>query len=182
MCSNNQIIDITPSGDVSFTSNVNSFLKALNPLGAISETVGKIMACRVEIKRLKLEADTLKREYDSRNRMIDGTMKYAMKQLEQQRKEMENYFAHAAKQLNQAHLERKAIIDTISKSTKMMTDRRMSLEEKKLAQETITAMSKLLVESQQAGSATLSLLIDSSNKNLLSVPSLAGLLPQNTRR
>ncbi len=47
MSANNEIIDVTPTGEISFTANVTSFLKALNPLGAIADTVGKIMACRV---------------------------------------------------------------------------------------------------------------------------------------
>ncbi|NMC60285.1 MAG: hypothetical protein GYA51_13020 [Candidatus Methanofastidiosa archaeon] len=71
LSSNNQIIDVTPSGEISFTNNVTSFLKALNPLGVISDTVGKIMACRVEIKRLKVETEEIRREYELRNKIAD---------------------------------------------------------------------------------------------------------------
>jgi len=99
MSSSNEIIEINPGGEVSFSSNVNAFLKALNPLGVISETVGKIIACRVKIKQLKVEAEEIKHEYETRNKMVDGALTYALRQIEMQRVGMEKYFKHAEKQL-----------------------------------------------------------------------------------
>ena len=181
MNSRHEIIDITPSGDISFTANVNSFLKALNPLGAISDTVGKIVACRVQMKRLKNDTIEIKRDYDARNKMIDGTLKYAMLQIENQREGMEKYFQHASKQLELSRIYSSERVRVIQSMTKLMTDANSTLEVKQLAAETIKAMSTDLIASQQAGSTTLSALVQSANQNLLAVPSLAGLLPENKR-
>ena len=40
MSTGKDIINVTRAGDISFASNVTSFLQALNPLGAIADTVG----------------------------------------------------------------------------------------------------------------------------------------------
>ena len=181
MAAKNEIIDETPSGDVSFVSNVSSFLKALNPLGAIADTVGKIMAIRVQMKDLQNEAETIKRDYEARNKMIDGTMKYAVQQLEMQRIGMEKYFEHASKQLELSRIYSSERVKVMQAMTQLMVSPQASIDEKKLAQETIKAMSSDLIASQEAGSTTLSKLIDASNKNLLSIPSLAGLLPQSRK-
>lgn len=182
MSSNNQIIDITPSGDVSFTANVNSFLKALNPLGAISDTVGKIVACRVQIKQLKNDALEIKRDYDFRNKMIDGALKHAVQQIELQRSGMEKYFQHASKQLELSRIYSSERVKVMQSMTALMSDPTQPFEVKQLAMETIKTMSSDLIASQQAGSTTLSVLVKSANQNLLSVPSMAGLLPKNTRK
>lgn len=181
MSSNNEIIDISASGQVSFATNVSNFLEALNPLGAISQTVGKIMACRVEMKRLQNEAEEIRREYEARNKMIDGALGIAMQQLEAQRIGMAKYFDHAAKQLEMSRIYSSERVKVMRAMTSLMTNPRASLEEKKLAQETIKAMSTDLILSQQAGSTTLSALIEASNNKLLSVPSLAGMLPAPKR-
>lgn len=181
MASDKDIVDITPSGEVSFATNVTNFLNALNPLGTISQTIGKIMACRVQMKKLQIEAEEIKRDYEARSKMIDGAMKYAIQQLEIQRAGMEKYFQHAAKQLELSSIYSNERIRVMKAMTDLMVDSKSSLEEKKLAQETIKAMSSDLIESQNAGSTILSKLVEASNKNLLSVPSLAGLLPQNKR-
>lgn len=180
MDTKNQIIDVTPTGDVSFVGNVTTFLEALNPLGAIANTVGKVMACRVQIKNLKNDAEVIKRDYDARNKMIDGSLKYALIQLENQRIGMEKYFQHVAKQQDLSRIYSSERIRTIRELTKMITNPKVSFQEKQLASETLLALSDDLILSQEAGSTTLSALIDASNKNLLSVPSLAGLLPDRT--
>lgn len=177
MSKGQDIINVTPVGDISFVSNVTSFLQALNPLGAISDTVGKIMACRVQIRELQNEAEEIRQEYEARNKMIDGTLAYAMQQLEMQRTGMEKYFSHAAKQLEMSRIYSSERVKVIRAMTQLMVDPKASFDEKKLAQETIKAMSSDLILSQEAGTTTLSALIESSNRNLLSVPSLAGLLP-----
>lgn len=181
MSSGNDIIDITASGGISFLTNVSSFLTALNPLGAISETVGKIMACRVQMAKLKNEAEEIRREYDARDRMIDGALLYAMQQLEDQRIGMEKYFEHASKQLELARIYSSERVRVIKAMTILMTDSSETIEVKRLAAETIKAMSSDLIASQEAGSTTLTVLIEASNQRLLSVPSLAGLLPQNRK-
>lgn len=171
-----EIIDVTPKGDVSFVGNVNTFLEALSPLGAISNTIGKIIACRVQIRALQNEADAIRRDYEARNKVIDGSLRYAMTQLENQRIGMENYFQHAAKQLELSRIYSSERIKVIRAMTAVMTNPNVPFQEKQLAQETIKAMSSDLIISQEAGSTTLSALIEASNRNLLSVPSLAGLL------
>ncbi|GAB1472086.1 hypothetical protein MASR2M66_29640 [Chloroflexota bacterium] len=181
MASDKDIIDISPSGDVSFVTSVTNFLQALNPLGAISQTIGKIMAVRVQMKKLQNEAEEIKRDYEARSKMIDGAMKYAVQQLELQRIGMEKYFEHASKQLELSRIYSSERVKVIQAMTSLMVNPNASLEEKKLAQETIKAMSSDLILSQEAGSTTLSALIEASNKNLLSVPSLAGLLPSNRK-
>lgn len=177
MATKNEIIDVSPSGDVSFISNVSSFLKALNPLGAIADTIGKIMAIRVQMKALQNEAESIKRDYESRNRMIDGTLKYAVQQLELQRMGMEKYFEHATKQLELSRIYSSERVKVMQAMTSLMVDPKATIEEKRLAQETIKAMSSDLIISQEAGSTTLSKLIESSNNNLLSISHITGILP-----
>lgn len=176
MTGNNNLIDVTPSGDVTFVANVSNFLEALNPLGLISQTIGKIIAVRVQMKSLQNDAEEIKREYEAKNKMIDGAMKYAIEQLEMQRIGMEKYFAHAAKQQDLERIYSSQRIRVMEAMTALMKDKNTSLDEKKLAVETIKAMSSDLNLAQQAGTTTLSALVEASNRNLLSVPSLAGLL------
>jgi len=66
--------------------------------------------------------------------------------------------------------------------TSLMRDPNISFDEKKLAQEAIMAMSTDLLESTKAGSTILSKLVESSNRNLLSIPSLTRLLPSDKNK
>ena len=177
METSNEIIEIAPSGEVTFASNVNAFLKALNPLGVISETVGKIIACRVKIKELKVEAEEIKLEYETRKKMVDGALSYAQQQIEMQKQGMEKFFRHAEKQLELSRLYSTERMKVMREMTALMRDPTASISEKRLAQEAIMAMSTDLLESTKAGSTILSKLVESSNQNLLSIPSLTGLLP-----
>ena len=181
MGSQPRIVDITPAGNVSFLTNVTSFLEALNPLGAITDTVGKIIACRVEMRRLQVEAEEIRLEYIAKNRMIDGTMEYAMRRLEAQRIGMERYFDHASKQLDHERIYNSRRVAVMEKMTTIMVDRSQPFEVKVLAQETIIAMSRHLIDAQANSSASLSVLVEASSRNLLSVPSFTGLLPAQNR-
>jgi len=96
---------------------------------------------------------------------------------EMQKQGMEKFFRHAEKQLELSRLYSTERMKVMREMTTLMRDSTASLSEKKLAQEAIMAMSTDLLESTKAGSTILSKLIESSNQNLLSIPSLTGLLP-----
>ncbi len=132
------------------------------------------------MKRLKSKTE-IKTRYGLETRLIDGALEYAMRQIENQRMGMEKYFDHAAKQLELSRIYSSERVRVIQEMTKLMSDPTAPFEVKQLAMETIKAMSSDLIISQQAGSTTLSALIQSSNQHLLSVPSLAGLLPQSRK-
>ena len=176
MAKNNEIINVTPTGEVSFTTNATNFLQALNSLGALSPIIGEIIAVRVQMKNLQNDAEEIKRDYEARNKMIDETMKYAIQQLELQKTGMKKYFEHASKQLELSRIDNSMRGKVMKSMTSLMSDSKATIEEKRLAQETIKIMSSDMIISQEAESTRLSTLIESSNKNLLSIPSLAGLL------
>ena len=176
MARNNEIINVTPTGEVSFTTNATNFLQALNSLGALSPIIGEIIAVRVQMKNLQNDAEEIKRDYEARNKMIDETMKYAIQQLELQKTGMKKYFEHASKQLELSRIDNSERGKVMKSMTSLMSDSKATIEEKRLAQETIKIISSDMIISQEAESTRLSTLIESSNKNLLSIPSLAGLL------
>jgi len=177
MAVNNKIIEVTPTGEVSFPNDVTNFLQALSSLGALSPIIGQIIAVRVQMKQLQNDAEEIKRDYEARNKIIDGAMKYAIQQLELQKIGMKKYFEYASKQLELSRIDNSERGRVMQSMTRLMSDPKASIEEKRLAQETIRAMSSDMIISQETGSTRLSALIESSNKNLLSIPSLAGLLP-----
>ncbi|NMC60286.1 MAG: hypothetical protein GYA51_13025 [Candidatus Methanofastidiosa archaeon] len=100
----------------------------------------------------------------------------SINKLEIQRDGIEKYFHHAKIQLELSRLYSTVRIQVIKEMTLLMRDKTVSLYEKKLAQETILAMSNDLTISMNAGTIILSKLIESSNKNLEDLPSLNHLL------
>lgn len=171
------LINVTPGGQLSMVSGLNAFLSALNPLGAIAKTVGEIMACRLEIKRLHIEAESARREYELKNRQVDAVLQYAFQSLEQRRVAMERFFDQAEREMRQQHIWGNQRVRVMQNMTALISRQNISLDEKKLAHETIRAMSKDLVAAQELGSAALSVLVDAARQDLLSVPSIEGLLP-----
>jgi hypothetical protein len=165
------------SNRLSLTQGLNAFVDALNPLGAIAKTVAEIMACRIEIERIRQESETIRLEYQSRNRAIDATLQIALNALENRRVAMERFFQHAERQMRQHHIYGNQIVRTIQNMNKLITKRGISLEEKQLAHETIRSLSRELVVTQQAGAKTLAVLVETTRQDLLAVPPLKGLLP-----
>ena len=162
---------------IALASGLETFLSALNPLGAIAQTVGEIMACRVEIRRIQTEAEQIRLEYEAQNRRVGATLLVAMTSLEQRRIAMERFFDHAERQMRQHHIWSNQRIRVIQSMTQLITQRDASFAEKQLAHETLRAMSSDLVAAQEAGSSTLTVLVEATRQDLLAVPSLRGLLP-----
>jgi hypothetical protein len=177
MSSERSLITFTPGGGVSLISGINAFLSGLTPLGAIAKTVGEIMACRVEIKRLQNDAQAIRQEYEVKNRQVDVVLQVALQSLEQRRVAIERFFDHADRQMMQQHIWSSQRVRVIQNMTDLISRRGISLEEKILAHETLRAMSKDLIAAQELGSAALSVLVETARQDLLSVPSIKGLLP-----
>ncbi len=176
MSSGRSLITVSSDG-VSLASGLSGFVSALNPLGAISKTVAEIMACRLEIQRIRQETERVRMEYQVRSRAIDATLQVALNALENRRLAMEHCFRHAEMDLRQHHIYGNQIVRAIQNMNELVRDRSASIEEKRLAHETLRALSRLLVDAQEAGAKSLSVLVEATRQDLLAVPSLKGLLP-----
>lgn len=175
------------STGIVLASEFVSFMDALNPLGNLAKVVAKVVACRVDIKRLQNEADEAKRSYESRARQskydyeitsqkIDATLAIALKSLENRRFAMDRFFSHAEKTMKQHHIYGNQIVRTLQNMRELAFRRDISFEEKKLAYEAIQSLSKDLVASQSNGSAALGILVQNTRQDL---SALAGLLPSS---
>lgn len=70
---------------------VPASMSAINPFGDTARAVGGIMACRVEIKRLRNEAEKLERSFQAERNPIDAALKFALRVLEDRRSAMERF-------------------------------------------------------------------------------------------
>ena len=171
------------SNGIALASEFVSFMDALNPLGNLAKVVAKVVACRVDIKRLQNEAKEIQRDYELRSQQskhdyevtskkIDATLVIALKSLDDRRFAMERFFSQAEKEMRQHHIYGNQIVRALQNMRELAFRRDISFEEKKLAYEAIQSLSKDLVASQKNGSVSLSILVQNTRQDLSSVTRL----------
>lgn len=178
MNSRRSLVKVT-SNQISLVDGLNAFITALNPLGAIAQTVAEIMACRVEIKRIQQEREAIRLEYEARNRAIDATLEVALRMLEDRRIAMERFFDHAEREMRQHHIYGNQLVRTLQNMNQLVVQRDLSFEEKQLAHESIRVLSRQLVDSQKAGERSLAILVEITRRDLQALPSVRKLLPSD---
>ncbi|MFG6100515.1 hypothetical protein D0962_37560 [Leptolyngbyaceae cyanobacterium CCMR0082] len=175
------------STGIVLASEFVSFMDALNPLGNLAKVVAKVVACRVDIKRLQNEANEAKRAYELKakqskydyeitSKKIDATLAIALESLDNRRFAMEQFFSHAEKEMRQHHIYGNQIVRTLQNMRELAFRRDVPFEEKKLAYEAIQSLSKDLVASQNNGTTTLGILVQNTRQDLSAV---AGILPSS---
>lgn len=159
------------------STGFTSFVENLNPIGSITKTLAELMACRLELKKLNHQAKRIKSQYDLDNKRVDGGLKIALYELETRRKSVEACFIHAENSLRDQQISTAEVIGAIRDSRKVISDRKISLDEKQCAHETIRELSKTLVGFQKEGSKRLKTLIDTTKTELSSVSTVTAFLP-----
>ncbi|RME57437.1 hypothetical protein D6779_08665 [Candidatus Parcubacteria bacterium] len=154
------------------------FLGALNPLGHISDTIARILEYKVEIKRLEVEGKRIEREAKIRHHQIDAALKVAISMLNERREAIRGFLSIASKEIDNCHVERMAIVRTIDNLNDLIKDKKVSLETRKMAIESLPIMTKLLSDYGDKGSAAFKQLVDTTQKAIdhINAPSARHLL------
>lgn len=142
-------------------AGIMGFLKSLNPLQFASETIAQITHYKIQIKNLEAEKFRIHEEAKIRHSQIDSTLALILKMLEDRRIEFEKGIATMAESLEKDHLEKQALLDSISNLTKNISDPSLSLEEKQMS---ITAL-PILTTSLAAIGEQSTIKLDSIVKN-----------------
>lgn len=181
MKSTNQVllrpVQSSPMIPPSASGGLTQFLKALNPFGFISNTIGDILCYKAEVKRLELEAKRISIEAGLAMATIDASLHYAMAQLEQKRVAIRGYLALATKQLEGSIADRQAIIRSMDNLNALIGNPKAPAEDRKQALASLPELSRLLIESGNNGSATFKQLTRATCTALESVPTVKQLMP-----
>jgi len=158
------------------TKGFIGLLKGLNPLQFVSESIAQICHYRHQIKILETEQLRIGKEADIRHNQIDSALKLGLKILEERRLAIEISIEVVSKELEQSHLERSKIVESISNLTDQMSDKDYSSEDRQLFYSTIGLLAETLKEMGNQGTAKLTLITNNTRKVLETVPETRALL------
>lgn len=175
------VIDRFPSKSKKIAAR-NELIKALNPLGFIKDTVAEILEYKHQVKVLETEQKRITEEARIRHHQIDASLKSAIMVLDERRKVIREFLQTASRNLQQHRVERRQIIQTITALNTKLIGKKVSLEEKQVILESIKMMSSILVNIGEKNTADLSIIADSTQKALDSVPLAGNLLTRSDER
>ncbi len=107
-------------------------LKALNPVGVLMETYSRILAHRVEEKRLNIELERINREADIENKRIDRAFQLKLEGLHQRKYNIEKNCTELKKELKSKRISRMDIQKMADKAAERAMDSNISLDERRL--------------------------------------------------
>ena len=169
-------VESRPIGNKGETRDIIGFLNALNPLGHISETISRILEYKLEAKRLEVEAKRIEEEANIRHHQIDAALEVAITRLNERREAIRGFLMIASQEIENCHIERMAIVRTIDNLNSLLIKDDISVDERKMAIESLPTLTRLLSEYGERGSMPFRQLVETTQKAIESVPSARQLL------
>lgn len=155
---------------------VLGFIKSLNPLQAVSETVAQIVYYRHQIKILETEQKRIEAEASIRHHQIDAALRAGLQMLEERRVALQMVLKVVSQDLAHAHLERKRILSFIDNLMRNLSDQSLTLEEKQLSHTAIAMFTESLKSIGQQSIVKLELIAKNTQKALEAMPRSESLL------
>ncbi len=171
-----EVIFSEPAGyvkNVFPTSSLSGFsglIKSLNPFESAAKTIAIVCHYRQQIKVLETEQLRIKKEAELEHKKIDATYQIGVKLLEERRQSISACLEAVTKDLDQIHLEKTAIIDSIHNLTRNLGNPDLSVEEKNYSHTIISVLTEALTEMGRQGHERLSLIAANTQKALEAVP------------
>jgi hypothetical protein len=145
-------------------------LKGLNPLQFASDAIAQICHYRHQIKELETEQLRICKEAEIRHNQINSALKLGLRSLEERRLAIETSIQIASKELDQSHMERSKIVESMLNLTDQMSDKTYSSEDRLLFHSSIGLLAEILKEMGNQGTAKLNLITNNTLKALEEVP------------
>ncbi|WP_368888040.1 hypothetical protein [Proteus columbae] len=135
-----------PSIDKSFPMELPStnLLQQLNPLEHISNTINRICYYKEQCKMLEVESLRIKEQANLMHSKIDSEFKKAMYELETRRKNNESKLIASANEFKQISIVKSELVKNISSLVSSICSKDVSLEDKKIMNESLIIMKGLL--------------------------------------
>ncbi len=145
-------------------------MQSLNPLQFASEAIAQIAYYNHQVKILETEQKRINEEANIRHHQIDAALKAGLKLLDERRIALKMTLKVVTKDLENTHIEKKQILDSIDNLVKNISDPNLSSEEKTLSHSTISILSDSLKTMGQESTVKLNLIAQNTQKALEAMP------------
>lgn len=124
--------------------NVTGFLKSLNPLEMISETIAQIVYYKQQIKMLETEQIRIDAQAKLCHHKIDAALQVKLEWLATQQNALQIKLQIAASDLKNMHLEKKKLHKSLGKLIDNLSNPDLSTADKQLSHTAIPVLTELL--------------------------------------
>ncbi len=144
-----------------------SLSNSLFPLGnVVSDSIAKICHYKHQVKILETEEKRILENAKIEHHRIDATLETCLKQIESQKEITEKKLKEISKSLENSHIERLKLLDTINNVTKAISAPNLSSECKEKMYSSLSIFTKLLAEMGDKEIIKLSYIVNDAEKRL----------------
>jgi len=145
-------------------------IQSLNPLQFAAESIAQIAYYRHQIKILETEQLRINAEANIRHHQIDAALNAELQLLDERRNALQIELELATKDLENTHIEKKRILDSIDNLIKNISNPELSSKDKKISHETISLLTSILKEMGKQSTKRFDLIAKNTQKSLEAIP------------
>jgi len=145
-------------------------IQNVNPLQIVSEMIIQISYYKHQVKALEIELERINAEANIRHHQIDAALNAGMQLLEERRIVLQSSLAIVTKDLDNTHIEKKQILDSIDMLVKNICTPTLSSQDKQINHSIIATLTNTLKDMGEQSTIKLDLIVKNTQKTLEATP------------